>query len=196
MIWGMKNESENREHHEIEIKGDQFVIEITKDLTKEKMIEITYELLDFYNRQDQRTMETRFGTRSYPRVCDIERILSRTDIAVCIRDKDGTIVGFAELARLGNTSESEIGVLTDIGHRRQGIGITLVRELILTAANSTDIKSVNGYVCVENIEILQWTHKMMTKGFPVTLKYIRQDGLYWVKIDLEELRTSQDFGDF
>lgn len=180
----------------VEILGEEYTVEAVGKLARSEIVERAFQLKEFYDRQDKQTIATKFFSGTAPDICDLEKMLTRTVLGIYLRDAKERIVGYAELLRLGNTPETEIGIVTDVNCRRKGLGMLLVRNLISESLKDPELGAINGYVCNENLGIRIWTRKMIEKGLPISMQYVIKQGVYWVRIDLAELRRTQEIGNF
>ncbi len=72
-------------------------------------------------------------------------------LAVCGKDRPGTIMGWCGLDGRRNPAEPEIFILLDEGYRNRGYGTQCVRELLRTAAEDYALAGVHGGCARENV---------------------------------------------
>ncbi len=71
-------------------------------------------------------------------------------LAVCAKDRPGTVMGWCGLDGSRNHAEPEIFILLDEEHRGKGYGTQCVKELLRTAVDVFCLKSVHGGCAKEN----------------------------------------------
>ncbi len=72
-------------------------------------------------------------------------------LAVCGKERPGTVIGWCGLDGRRNPAEPEIFILLDEEYRNRGYGTQCVRELLRIAAEDYAIPSVHGGCAKENI---------------------------------------------
>ncbi len=72
-------------------------------------------------------------------------------LAVCGKDRPGTIMGWCGLDGRRNPAEPEIFILLDEAYRNRGYGTQCVRELLRIAAEDYVLSGVHGGCAKENV---------------------------------------------
>ena len=72
-------------------------------------------------------------------------------LAVCGKERPGTIMGWCGLDGSRNPAEPEIFILLDEAYRNQGYGTQCVRELLRIAVEDYSLSGVHGGCAKENI---------------------------------------------
>lgn len=72
-------------------------------------------------------------------------------LAVCGKERPGTIMGWCGLDGTRNHSEPEIFILLDEAYRNKGYGTQCVRELLRIAAQDYALSGVHGGCAKENV---------------------------------------------
>ena len=85
--------------------------------------------------------------------------VSHLILAVCHRDRPGTVMGWCGLDGRGSRTEPEIFILLDEEYRNKGYGTQCVKELLRIAAEDYSLQSVHGGCAKDNFASMRAMEK-------------------------------------